>query len=228
MPGELHVVHVTALAADEAGSSFRFMRCPMPQTFSGVRTRISLGRLHLRGRTLGHGVHLLDAIIDLGRHHGRLLFGRAHLLGGVFRWPRRSCCSRCTGRGCRRSPNRMSSSEGSGLWSQQLLGGHEHSGRAVAALEAVLLPEALLQGMELSALRQALHRLHLEAPSACTANTVQLFTADAVQVDRARAAARRVAADVRPGERQVLTDEMDEQRTRRPPRFVYRVVLRSR
>ena len=54
----------------------------------------------------------------------------------------------------------------------------------------------------------------IERPSACTPNSVQDFTGCAVEQDRARAAARRVAPDVRAGEPQVLADHVDQELAR--------------
>src|SRR5262245_21380155 len=41
---------------------------------------------------------------------------------------------------------------------QDLVGGHDHAGRADPALEPVLLPDALLDGVELAVLGEALDR----------------------------------------------------------------------
>src|ERR1700694_902586 len=46
---------------------------------------------------------------------------------------------------------------------EQRAGRHQHARRAVAALEAVLLPKALLHGVELAVLFEALHRRHRAA-----------------------------------------------------------------
>src|SRR5207244_3642103 len=80
---------------------------------------------------------------------------------------------------------------------QQVDGRHDHPGRAVAALETVLFPEALLHRVQLAVAREpfdgrdgaavGLHREHRAR-----------FRAPAVDEHRARAALARVAADVSP------------------------------
>src|SRR5205085_54758 len=42
-----------------------------------------------------------------------------------------------------------------GISFEQLRGRHDHAGRAIAALQAVAFPEALLHGMKLAVVRQA-------------------------------------------------------------------------
>ncbi len=68
-------------------------------------------------------------------------------------------------------PSRISSSVGSGFSLKQPGGLHDHPRGAEAALEAVLVPERLLERMERGAAGHALDRLDL-APSAWTASIV--------------------------------------------------------
>src|SRR5580704_2600334 len=79
-------------------------------------------------------------------------------------------------------------------------GGHDHAGRAVAALQAVMLAERLLHGMQRAVRgRQALDGEDVgavELPGEHGAGLDRL----AVDVDHAGAALRRVAADMRSGE----------------------------
>jgi hypothetical protein len=84
---------------------------------------------------------------------------------------------------------------GCGLLGEQLRRAHDHAGRAVAALEPVLLPEAGLERVQRAGLAQRLDRRHLVA----------------VDVHRAGPAQRGLAADVRAREREVLAQEVHEQ-----------------
>src|SRR5438309_3495085 len=92
---------------------------------------------------------------------------------------------------------------------QQVGRGHDETGRAVAALQAVLVPEGLLDRMELAILGHALDRL--QAPS-FGLNREHRAALDcfAVDQDGARAALARVAADVRAGEPQVVPEIVHE------------------
>src|SRR5262245_50810117 len=95
---------------------------------------------------------------------------------------------------------------------QEVARAHQHAGRAEAALQAVLLPEALLQRVERASLRQALDGLDRPAVGLDGEDSAALHRAT-VQAHGASAAARRVTADVRAGQSEVLADEVDEQRT---------------
>ena len=96
---------------------------------------------------------------------------------------------------------------------QQVDRRHDHARRAVAALQAVLFPEALLQRVQLAVRRQpfdgrdrravGLHREHRAG-----------LRAAAVDEHRAGAALARVAADVRAGEAEMLAQEVHEQQAR--------------
>src|SRR5262249_40843540 len=91
--------------------------------------------------------------------------------------------------------------------------GHHHAGRAVAALEPVLLPEALLHRMELAIPLQSLDRLHLVAVGLDREEGAG-FDRHAVEQNGARPAVGGVAADVCTGQAQGLAQEMDEQQSR--------------
>src|SRR5262245_50501882 len=94
---------------------------------------------------------------------------------------------------------------------QEVARAHQHAGRAETALQAVLLPEALLQRVERASLRQALDGLDGPVVGLDGEDGAALHRAT-VQAHGAGAAARRVTADVRAGQSEVLPDEVDEQR----------------
>ena len=81
--------------------------------------------------------------------------------------------------------------------------GHQHAGRAVAALQAVLLVEGLLQRVQHAALLQALDRQHLGAVALHRQHGARLDR-HAVEIHRACPAVRGFAADVRTGVQQLL------------------------
>src|SRR6478752_1455675 len=87
---------------------------------------------------------------------------------------------------------------------------HDHARRAEAALEAVLLPERLLQRMEAVAGGEALDRRDAAAVRLDREHRAALHGV-AVDVDGAGAALARVAADVGAGELEVLPNELDEE-----------------
>src|SRR5512144_1769283 len=91
---------------------------------------------------------------------------------------------------------------------------HEHPGRAVAALERVVLVERLLERGELAVPRETLdggdaHTFRLDGQQHAALHGL------AVQVHRAGTAVPRVAADMRPGEAEVVAEEVDEEPARR-------------
>src|ERR671930_2438621 len=102
---------------------------------------------------------------------------------------------------------------------QELDAGHDHPRRAEAALEGVALPERLLERMQLAALRQALDRRDLAAVRLDGQHGAGLHGVP-VEVDRAGSAHRRVAADLRAGQPDVVAEEIDEQRPRLDLRLV--------
>src|SRR5262245_47824162 len=89
---------------------------------------------------------------------------------------------------------------------------HQHAWGAEAALQAVLLPEALLQRMECAALGETLDGLDAAAVGLDGEDRAALHRAT-VQAHGAGATARRVTADVGAGQPEVLPDEVHEQRT---------------
>ena len=97
-----------------------------------------------------------------------------------------------------------------GVLLEQVLGAHDHARRAIAALQAVLLPEALLQGMELGAVRQPLDRLEALAIGLHGEGSAALDRA-AVHQHGAGAAAGGVAADVGAGQVEHFADEVHQQ-----------------
>src|SRR5579864_4269549 len=96
---------------------------------------------------------------------------------------------------------------------EQRLGDHQHARRAEATLQSVLLPEALLQRVELRALGQALNSLYVR-PVRLDSEERARFDGDTVQDDSAGAAIGGVAADVGAREVQVLPEKMNQQESR--------------
>src|SRR5437870_13357240 len=88
-----------------------------------------------------------------------------------------------------------------------------HPRRAVAALQPVLLPERLLDRVQLAVLFQAFHRGDLRALGLDREDRARLHRI-AVEQHRAGAAVRGVAADVRAGQAQVLAEQVDEKQSR--------------
>ena len=108
----------------------------------------------------------------------------------------------------------MSASLGFGLMLQQRVRREQHAWRAVAALQAMLIPEALLQRVQLAAFREPLDREDLVAVGLCREHRARLHRPVAVHDDDAAAAARRVAADVGAGQPALFAQEVREQRAR--------------
>src|SRR6266446_301985 len=98
-----------------------------------------------------------------------------------------------------------------GIALEHLVDRHDHARGAEAALEAVLLPEALLDRMELAVLGQALDR-HDVGAVRLDGEEVAGFDGLTVHEDRARAALARVTADVRPGEAHGLADVVHQEK----------------
>ena len=99
---------------------------------------------------------------------------------------------------------------GVGVLVEQGLGGHHHARGAEPALQAVLLPEALLQRVQLAGAGQALHRADLVPVGLDGEHGAGLDRA-AVHQHRARAAVGGVAAHVRAGQPQSPADQVGEQ-----------------
>src|SRR5690606_24405412 len=94
---------------------------------------------------------------------------------------------------------------------EQRDGGHHHAGRTVAALEPVLLVEALLHGVQRAVPLESLDRRDLPAVRLHGEHRAG-FHRPAVQQHGARAAVRGVAADVRAGQPERLADQVHQQR----------------
>src|SRR5438067_4366233 len=88
-----------------------------------------------------------------------------------------------------------------------------HSRRAVAALQAVLLPEAFLHGVELAVLLEALDGSDLMSVGLHGEEGARLHRLPLEQ-HGAGAAVGGVAADMRSGHAQVLAQEVDEEQAR--------------
>src|SRR5712691_2994871 len=100
-----------------------------------------------------------------------------------------------------------------GVALEQLLRRHDHAGRAEAALEPVLVPERLLQGMQRRSLGQALDRRDLRPIALDGEDRAGLHTV-AVELDGARPAVAGVAADMGPGEPRQIADVLHQQQAR--------------
>src|SRR2546425_8604777 len=97
-----------------------------------------------------------------------------------------------------------------GIALEHLVDRHDHAGRAEAALEPVLLPEPLLDRVELAVLRQPLDRHDVGAVRLDGEERAGLDGL-AVHEDRARAALAGVTADVGPGEAHRLADVVHQE-----------------
>ena len=110
-------------------------------------------------------------------------------------------------------PSRISASIGVGVLVEEPGGLHDHPRGAEAALEAVLVPERLLERVEVGAVGHPLDGLELAAVGLDGEHRARLG-ALAIDVDGARAAVAGVAADVRAGQPEVVAQEMDEEQAR--------------
>src|SRR5919109_1522491 len=110
---------------------------------------------------------------------------------------------------------------------EQLDAGHDHARRAEPALKRVALPERLLEWMQFAVGRQALDRGYVAAVGLDREHGARLHRVS-IEMDRAGAAHRRVAADLRAREVELVADEVDEQRPRLDLRLVADAVDRER
>jgi hypothetical protein len=92
---------------------------------------------------------------------------------------------------------------------EKIGGRHDHSRRAVAALETVVLPERLLQRMEPAVGGEALDRRDLGAVGLCRQHGAALHRL-AVQVHRTGAAVGGVAAYVRAGQPETIAQQVNQ------------------
>src|SRR6267378_2170345 len=100
------------------------------------------------------------------------------------------------------------------LLQKQILSGHQHSRRAEAALQRVLLVKGLLQRLQLAGIRKALDGVH---PAAVRLHGEHQAAAHDIAVDPQGACAAHpvLAADVRAREAQLIAQEVDEVLPRR-------------
>src|SRR5205814_713953 len=98
-----------------------------------------------------------------------------------------------------------------GVWlvAQERHGGHDHAGRAVAALESVRVEEGLLHGMEVSTALQAFDGGDLLAGGDLDRRDARAHRLP-VEQHGARAALRFPAAVFRPGEIQIVAQYEEE------------------
>src|SRR5207249_8067112 len=97
-----------------------------------------------------------------------------------------------------------------GVALEHLVDGHDHARRAEPALEPVLLPEPLLDRVQLAVLRQSLDRHDVGAVRLDREEGAG-FDGLTVHQNRAGAALAGVAADVRPGEAHGLADVVHQE-----------------
>jgi hypothetical protein len=96
-----------------------------------------------------------------------------------------------------------------GVLGEEVRRGHDEAGRAVSALQAVLVPKSLLDGVQLAVLGHAfdcgqVFALGLDREHGAALDGL------AVDQDRARPALAGVASDVRAGQTQVVAQVMHE------------------
>src|ERR1700737_1635946 len=109
-----------------------------------------------------------------------------------------------------------------GMVLQQVMRAHDHTRRAEAALQAVLLPESLLDGMQRVALGQALHRGYLAAIGLEREHGTGFHSAP-IEQDGTGPAQRSLAAHVSAGESGYFAQKMDQKQ----PRLHFRVPVGS-
>ena len=97
------------------------------------------------------------------------------------------------------------------------VGGDQDPGRAEAALERVVLPEGLLQRVELAVAREPPRRSRTVGAVDLRGEQEARAHGDAVQAHRAGAADAVLAADVRPGQPDRVAQEVGQQRAAAPP-----------
>lgn len=96
---------------------------------------------------------------------------------------------------------------------QEMHSGHDHSRRAVAALQRMAFPKSLLHGVQFAIAGQALDRGHF---GTIGLNREERAGLDcfAVEKDRAGAANARFTTHMSPSQAAVIPQEMDQQRSR--------------
>src|SRR5262249_22911901 len=180
------------------GSSLRFMACPMPLILASV---------------LGSLIADLPVVSQLAHFFGRILHGLDDV--DVAR------------AAAEISRKRLADLLFAGVLVALEQGDarHHHARSAVAALQAVLLGEALLHGMQLAALLQPLYGGDFRPVGLHCKHGARLDRL-AVHDHRAGAAMRGVAADVRAGHPEHFPDEVHQQQARLDFGFVRRAVDR--
>src|SRR5690349_5703364 len=96
---------------------------------------------------------------------------------------------------------------------QNLCRSHDHTGRAIAALQTVLLPKAFLYRMEIAVRRHAFDGCNVR-PIRLDSEHCARLSRLAIQNYRAGAADRGLATDVGAGESRHISDVVDQQQTR--------------
>src|ERR1041384_5300962 len=193
------------------GSSLRFIRWPMPHTLAGVVTRTSSEVSIFADVPDGAGALCSVRSGRCVAMSGSL--SRADLLGGVLDGFDDLVVAGAAAQVARDAVADLGLAR-LRVAGEQRARRHQHAGRAEPALQAVLLPEALLQRVQRAAGGEALDGLD-RRPVGLDREHGAALDRLAVEANRARAAARGVAADVRAGQPEVLADEVDEQRAGR-------------
>ena len=100
-----------------------------------------------------------------------------------------------------------------GILLEEVDGRHDHAGGAIAALEAVFFPEALLEGVQFRLICDALDREDFAAIGLDGEDRAG-FRALAVDDDRASAALAGIASDVRASQAELFAEQVHEQQSR--------------
>src|SRR5262245_46383692 len=192
-PGRLTSSMYSPLPRMKRGSSLRLTEWPMPPISAGVCrisviSRLRADGLGRAGGRRGHCPQLAGRLLD--RLHDVHVAGAA---AEVAADPVADLLLRRV-RVLAEQPGRL----------------HDHPGGAEAALEAVLVPESLLERMERGPVGHPLDRPDLGAVRLDREHRARLG-APAIDVDGARAAVARVAADVRAGQPERVAEQVDEE-----------------
>src|SRR5712691_3568656 len=112
---------------------------------------------------------------------------------------------------------------GIGVAIDQIVGGHDHAGRAEAALQTVLVPERLLQWMQLPVGGKTFDRHH-GRPVGLNGEDRAGLDRLPIDEDRTRAALAGVAADVGAGKAEVVAEKVNEEEAGLDLRVLLRAV----
>src|SRR5688572_23778903 len=212
-PGRLTSSMYSPAPRMNRGSSLRLTEWPMPPISGEVRISCSVSVVIVVAPSTGRGRFGRDflTVDGLGGHHRRrfALAERAGgLLAGLHDVHVASAAAQVAA-----DPFSDLVLGGVGVVAAPPRGLHDHSRGAEAALEAVLVPERLLERMEAGAVGDALDGPDLATVGLDGEHRARLG-ALAIDVDGAGATVAGVAPDVRPGQPEVLAQEVDEEQAR--------------